>query len=57
MCLWDQLAFISAGGSHCADMSYPSARWDTASVISAHDKVHKFLRQALYETPTGAPAL
>ncbi|KAJ1523373.1 hypothetical protein ONE63_001240 [Megalurothrips usitatus] len=48
-------AFVD-GGSHCADMNYPDPDSDSASIIAVHDKVHKFLRSALYEVPSGGPA-
>ncbi|XP_052130437.1 putative serine protease K12H4.7 isoform X1 [Frankliniella occidentalis] len=49
-------AVLVDGGSHCADMNAPNAMYDTVDITSAHDKIHAFIRSALYEDPNGDPA-
>ncbi|KAK3907644.1 Putative serine protease K12H4.7 [Frankliniella fusca] len=49
-------AILVDGGSHCADMNAPNPEYDTSDITSAHQKIHEFIRKALYEEPNGDPA-
>ncbi|KAK3907645.1 Putative serine protease K12H4.7 [Frankliniella fusca] len=49
-------AILVDGGSHCADMNAPNPTYDTSDITNAHQKIHEFVRKALYEEPNGDPA-